>query len=575
MVNVSEVVAAGLRARGADRVYGVPGLEIDPLLSALRGGAEAAEFVQARGAESAALMACAHAKLTGRLGCCVAPPGAGALRLLAGLYDAATDRAPVLAVVGEDPAPRGRGGRGLRHLAEVSVFCEQVSGPELMGDALNRAVRAALTDRGVASLVVSRRVLAAPAPTGPLGEGGTRPVPLPVRQPGEGDVHRAAEALNAAGEVAVVVGNAGRAASGQAVGVAQLLGAGVATTALARDALPDDLPYQTGVAGRLGSEAAAALLRECDTLLLLGAEDLDRALLPDPGRCRVVTVDPEPTDCPLDRGRAAIRVTGDVTAALDALIPQLRRATGRTWRTQVEKAVQAWRAEGRTKANRYFGTSVNPRSVVAELSERLPDRAVVVTDSGTSLDWWTRHLRIRNGMRSLLSGHLGTPGAAVPYAVAARFAAPDRPVIALVGDGAFQSGGLNELITVRRHSEWLAGLPPLVFCVFNNGDLNRLTWRRRAAAGDPLIPLSAEVPAMPYAEWARLAGLPAVRCDRPRHVASVWADVLTLRGPVLLEFVVDGENPPDWAAGTARTISASDPVEPLPASSVKPLRLPG
>ncbi|MEV6294860.1 hypothetical protein AB0M41_31470 [Streptomyces sp. NPDC051896] len=89
-----------------------------------------------------------------------------------------------------------------------------------------------------------------------------------------------------------------------------------------------------------------------------------------------------------------------------------------------------------------------------------------------------------------------------------------------------------------------------MFCVLNNGDLNRLTWQRRAAAGDPLIPLSAEVPAMAYAEWARLGGLPAVRCDRPRHVASVWADVLSRPGPVVVEFVVDGEIPPDWARDT-------------------------
>jgi pyruvate dehydrogenase (quinone) len=374
----------------------------------------------------------------------------------------------------------------------------------------------------------------------------------------------------------VVVGNAGRGASGQAAGVAELLGAGVATTALARDALPDDLPYQTGVAGPLGSEAAAALLRECDAVLLAGAEDLDPAVLPDPGRCRVLTVDPEPGDCPLDGGSAAVRVTGDVPEALEALIPLLRRSTGRAWRTRVENMVRDWRAEGQTKANRYFGTSVNPRSVVAELSERLPDRAVVVTDSGTSLDWWTRHLRLRNGMRSLVSGGLGVPGAAVPYAVAAKFAAPERPVIALVGDGAFQGGGLNELITVRRHWDRLAGLPPLVFCVLNNGDLNRLTWQRRAAAGDPLIPLSTEVPAMPYAEWARLAGLPAVRCDRPRFVASVWSDVLTQRGPVVLEFVVDGENPPDWAAGATRFgVERKAEKSLLPKSLAKLLRVPG
>jgi pyruvate dehydrogenase (quinone) len=243
------------------------------------------------------------------------------------------------------------------------------------------------------------------------------------------------------------------------VGVASLLGAGVATTALARDALPDDLSYVTGVAGPLGSEAAAALLRECDTLLLVGAEDLAPAVLPGAAACRIVTVDREPADCPLDRARPAVRVNGDISAALEALLPLLRRAADRTWRARVEETVRTSRAAGHTRANRYFSTSVNPRAVVAELSARLPDRAVVVTDSGTSLDSWTRHLRLRNGMRSLLSGHLGLPGAAVPYAVAARLAAPDRPVVALVGDGAFQADGLNELITVRRHLDRLAGLP--------------------------------------------------------------------------------------------------------------------
>ncbi|MFH8342279.1 thiamine pyrophosphate-dependent enzyme [Streptomyces sp. AM6-12] len=552
---MAEVVAARLRGAGVDRVYGVPCLALDPLVRELANPrsarAVAPWFVQARGEESAALMACAHAKLTCRLGCCLAPPGAGALRLLAGLYDAAADRAPVLVLAGGDD-----GGLAVRHLAEVSVFCEPVSRPAQLPDALHRAVRAALTERGVASVVVGREVLTATAPGEPADDDSPRPAP--VRPPDESLLRRAAAVLDAARRPAVLVGNAGRAASAQAAGVAALLGAGAAVTALARDALPDDLPYQTGVAGPLGSTAAATLLQECDTLLLVGAEDLDPAVLPDRARCRIVAVEPaEPPRAVAvaasgDVSSAAeVRVRCDPPAFLEALIPLLRRNTDRAWRTHVEDTVRGWRAEGRTRAGRYFGTSVNPRAVVAELSERLPDRAVVVTDSGTALDWWTRHLRLRNGMRSLLSGRLGLPGAAVPYAVAAKFAAPERPVIALVGDGAFQSGGLNELITVRRHSGLLGELPPLVFCVLNNGDLNRLTWQRRAAAGDPLIPLSAEVPAMPYAEWARLAGVPAVRCDRPRHVASVWADVLTRPGPVLLEFVVDGETPPDWATADA------------------------
>ncbi len=170
-----------------------------------------------------------------------------------------------------------------------------------------------------------------------------------------------------------------------------------------------------------------------------------------------------------------------------------------------------------------------------------------MTDSGSALDWWTRHLELRNGMRTTMSGRLATPGAAVPYAVAARLAFPERPVIALCGDGALQAGGMNELITVRRHVDRLADLPPTVFCVFNNADLSRLTWQRRTEAGDPRLPATGEVPDLSYATYAQLLGLRGIRCDRPAQVGTVWEEALAARGPTLLEFVVDGDAPPDWA----------------------------
>jgi pyruvate dehydrogenase (quinone) len=558
MANVSELVAARLRDWGVDRVFGFPGRDVDALVTALDGERGGPEFVQARHEESAALMACAHAKFTGRAGCCLAPAGSGALHLLSGLYDAALDRQPVVALVGlEGPPPqtgalRRAGVPVMRLFADVSESCELVSQARLMRDALDRAVRAALTDRGVATLVVPRPVLEAEVPPEPSADGRPAGTPAvfrpPVRRPEAADVRRAADVLNAARRAAVVVGPGGTAASGHVVGVAELLGAGIAKTPLARDALPDDLPYVTGVAAPSGSAVAAALLRESDALLLAGAEDLDGELVPDPGP-RVVTVDADIRSAPVVRDSCvAARITGDVAVALELLLPLLHRNGDRAWRSDVERAVAQWRAQGRAKASRFYGALVNPRSVVAELSARLPDRSVVVTDSGSALDWWTRHLELRNGMRAALSGHLGTPGAAVPYAVAARLAFSDRPVIALVGDGALQASGMNELVTLRRHLGRLAELPPLVVCVLNNRDLNRLTWQRRSAAGDPLLPASHEVPDVSYTEYARLLGLPGVRCERPGEVGAVWEGVLRARGPVLLEFVVDGETPPDWAA---------------------------
>ncbi|MGV9245812.1 thiamine pyrophosphate-binding protein [Streptomyces sp. NPDC003710] len=373
MPNVSDFVATPLRAWGVDRVFGFPGREVDALVTALGGGEGRPEFLQVRNEESAALMAGAHAKLTGTAGCCLVPSGAGALRLLGGLYDAALNHEPVVAIVGQEgPAPEAERGRrtvrATRLCAEVSEFCELVTDAEVVGDALDRAFRAALTDRGVATLVMSRRLLEAEARPQPAGGGGPRPARVdfrpPVTRPEERAVRRAAEVLNEGRRVAVVVGRDGAAASDQVLGVVELLGAGLAKTPLARDVLPDDLPCSTGVVGPFGSELAAALLRECDALLLVGAGDTDVDRVRHLASSRVVTVDTDTGNRLAGRGPdGPVRVTGHIVTAFEALLPLLRRKSDRAWRKDVERAVGEWRAEGRARANRFFGNTVNPRSV--------------------------------------------------------------------------------------------------------------------------------------------------------------------------------------------------------------------
>ncbi|WP_268221809.1 thiamine pyrophosphate-binding protein [Streptomyces sp. EMB24] len=555
MTSVPEFVAARLRAWGVDRAFGTLGPDVDPLIAALNGGRRAPEFVPVRHEESAALMACAHAKLTGRAGCCLAPSGPGALRLISGLYDAALDRQPVVAIIGEEPASPRAGDRRRAVstadlFAHVSEYSERVTDPALLSDALDRVLRASLGARGAATLIVSRPVLDAKVPSEPRGEEATAS-PLhvhPPLRPLDEHVQHAADVLNDGRRVAVVVGPDAAGAAGRITEVAERLGAGVAKTPAGRDVLPDDLPFMTGVAAHFGSATAASLIRECDTLLLIGAHDFDVGLVSVSGEVRqVVTVDLDAGACPVDEKTAAVQVTGDVALTMETLLPRLRHRADRRWRHAVEQAVEEWRADGQVKARRFFGMAISPRSVVAELSARLPDQAIVVTDTGSALDWWSRHLHLRDGMRAILSRRLGTPGAAVPYAVAARLAFPERPVIALVGDGALQAGGMNELITVRRHLERIAALPPLIFCVLNNEDLSRLTWLRRQEAGDPRIPTTGEVPSVSYAQYAEVLGLPAVRSVRPGDVALAWTQALAAEGPVLLEFMVDGDTPPDWA----------------------------
>jgi pyruvate dehydrogenase (quinone) len=208
---------------------------------------------------------------------------------------------------------------------------------------------------------------------------------------------------------------------------------------------------------------------------------------------------------------------------------------------------------------------LNPQRVLWELSSRLPDRAIVTADSGSGTNWWARNLKLRAGMRAALSGTLATMGAAVPYAIAAKFAHPDRPVIAVVGDGAMQMNGINGLIDVaHRHARWSD--PRLVVLVLNNGDLNQVTWEQRVLAGDPKLEASQRLPEFPYARYSELLGLRGIRVDRAADVAGAWDEALASERPVVLEAIVDPEVPPlppqirfEQARSLAQALVKGDP----------------
>jgi pyruvate dehydrogenase (quinone) len=186
---------------------------------------------------------------------------------------------------------------------------------------------------------------------------------------------------------------------------------------------------------------------------------------------------------------------------------------------------------------------VNPERVFHELSSRLPDRCIVTADSGSATNWWARHLRLREGMKAALSGTLATMAGAVPYALAAKFAYPDRPAIAVVGDGAMQMLGNNALIDVALYrSGWSD--PRLVVLVLNNRDLNQVTWEQRVLAGDPKLDASQQLPDFPYARYAEMIGLRGVRVDSPDAVAGAWDEALAADRPVVYEAVTDPEVPP-------------------------------
>jgi len=323
--------------------------------------------------------------------------------------------------------------------------------------------------------------------------------------------------------------------------VAETLGAGVAKALLGKAALPDDLPFVTGAIGLLGTRPSWDLMMECDTLLMVGTNFPYPEFLPKPGQARGIQIDIDGRMLGI-RYATELNLIGDAAETLRVLLPYLERKSDRSWRDRIEKATAEWWRvlEARAKNS---AKPINPQWVFWELSPRLPDNCIISSDSGSSANWFARDLKIRAGMMASLSGSLATMGPGVPYAIAAKFAHPERPVIALVGDGAMQMNGLAELITVAKYwRQWTD--PRLAVLVLNNRDLNQVTWEQRAMEGDPKFEVSQSIPDFPYARYAEMIGLRGVRVDEPERVGEAWDEVLGADRPAVLEAIVDPEIPP-------------------------------
>jgi pyruvate dehydrogenase (quinone) len=536
---------------GVKRMYGYPGDGINGIIGAFARGGGRPEFIQVRHEEMAAFMACAHAKFTGEAGVCLATSGPGAIHLLNGLYDAKLDHQPVVAIVGQQ-ARLGLGGNYQQEVDLQTLFkdvaheyVQMATEAGQMRHLIDRAMRIALVERTVTCVIVPNDLQmeeAVPTPPHKHGTVHSSSGYAPARVvPDDRELVRAAEALNQGERVAMLIGAGALQAGNEVAEVAELLGAGVAKALLGKAALPDDLPYVTGSIGLLGTKPSWDLMQECDTLLMVGSSFPYSEFLPEEGRARGVQID-------LDGRMLGIRypmevnLVGDSAQTLRALIPKLRRKEDRSWREGVEEGVREWWKVVEARAAQP-ADPVNPQLVFHELSKRLPDGAIVTSDSGSAANWYARDLKLRRGMMASLSGTLATMGAGVPYAIAAKFAHPDRPVIALVGDGAMQMNGLAELITIAKYRErWQD--QTLVVMVLNNKDLNQVTWEQRAMSGDPRYRCSQELPDIPYARWAEMIGLQGIRTEDPSEIGQCWERALSAERPTVLEVVTDPEVPP-------------------------------
>jgi len=549
-MTVGDFLVERLYQWGVRRIYGYPGDGINGVFGALNRANGKIRFIQARHEEMAAFMAAADAKFGGGLGVCIATSGPGASHLLTGLYDARMDHMPVLAIAGQQ-ALTALGGHYQQELAlpamfkdVAGAFVQQASAPAQVRHLVDRAIRIAVGERRVTAIILPNDLQEAeysepPRAHGTLhsGIGYTRPKMLPY----EADLQRAAEVLNAGEKVAILVGAGALDATDEVVAVAERLGAGVAKALLGKAALPDDLPWVTGAIGLLGTEPSYKLMTECDTLLMIGSGFPYSEFLPEEGQARGVQIDLKADMLGL-RYPMEVNLHGDAAETLRALLPLLTEKTERKWRGEIEQ----WRADWEEKLEAramVAADPINPQRVAFELSPRLPDQAIITSDSGSCANWYARDVKIRRGMMCSLSGGLASMGAAVPYAIAAKFAHPERPVVAMVGDGAMQMNNMAELITVAKYwQEWQN--PQWICCVFNNEDLNQVTWEQRVMEGDPKFEASQNIPNVPYHRFAESIGLKGIYVDREDRVAAAWEEAFAADRPVLLEFKTDADVPP-------------------------------
>ncbi|HWK26483.1 MAG TPA: thiamine pyrophosphate-requiring protein [Solirubrobacter sp.] len=571
---VADHLLARLSEWGVRRIYGYPGDGINGVLGALNRAGDRFDFIQVRHEEMAAFMACGHAKFTGEVGVCLATSGPGAVHLLNGLYDAKLDHQPVVAIVGQQ-ARAGLGGNYQQEIDLLSLFkdvCHEYVHVAMEATQIrhlvDRALRIAAAERTPTCIILPNDLQDAEAAEPPrahgtlhsgVGDGYRMPRVVPEPE----DLRHAAEILNAGERVALLVGQGALHAGREVAEVAELLGAGAAKALLGKAALPDDLPWVTGAIGLLGTKPSWDLMAGCDTLLMVGSSFPYSEFLPEEGQARGVQIDVDARMLGI-RYPMEVNLVGDSAQTLQALIPLLERKADRSWQEEIASGVADWWTLMETRAHS-AADPVNPQRVFWELSRRLPDRAILAADSGSVANWYARDVRLRDGMLASLSGTLATMGSGVPYAIGAKFAHPDRPVIALVGDGAMQMNGNAELLTIAKYWQRWSD-PRLIVMVLHNNDLNQVTWEQRAMQGDPRYDASQRLPDFPYARYAELIGLGGIRVDDPEAVGDAWERALTAERPVVLEAITDPEVPPlpphitfEQAKALASALTHGDP----------------
>ena len=528
---------------GVEVVFGLPGDGINGIMEALRTHQDRIRFVQVRHEESAAFMACAYAKFTGRLGVCLATSGPGGIHLLNGLYDAKLDSQPVLALTGlqfhdligtytqQDVALD-------KLFVDVATYNERIMGPTHVENVVDLACRTAIAYRTVSHITfpvdlqeqeVKKR------------QRSKRNIPHHTsRAEAEGamladpaDLDKAAEILNKGKRVAILAGRGAIGAGDELEQLAEMLGAPIVKPLLGKAAVPDDSPYTTGGIGLLGTRPSQDVMENCDTLLMVGTSFPYIEFLPKRGQARGVQIELDPRRIGL-RFPVEVGLVGDSRRVLRELMPRLSPRADKTFLKEAQAGMQDWR-EAMEKRSSHMDMPMKPQVIAHELGRRLRSDAIVSCDSGTITTWWARHIPAKKGQMHSVSGNLASMACGLPYAIAAQIAYPERQCIAFVGDGGF-SMLMAEFVTAVKYQL------PIKVVVVKNNTLGQIKWEQMVLLGNPEY--GVDLQPIDFAAVAHACGGAGFSVEDPRQCGVVVEEFLNAPGPALLEATVDPFEPP-------------------------------
>ncbi|GAA4266220.1 thiamine pyrophosphate-requiring protein [Frondihabitans peucedani] len=575
--NVSEFVIRRIREWGVTRVFGYPGDgigELDGMLGSAERKGEGLEYIRPTHEEISALMATAHAKFTGETGVCIATSSPGAFHMLNGLYDAQMDNQPVVAIVGQ----QGLAALGTfvqqesnleRVFADVACYVQTVTSPDQAQVVIDTAFRTARLRLQPAVVILPHDVQAMdwkPPASENWVSRSSGAAPSTAVAPPASELQKMAEIINAGERVSFLVGHGATGATDEVLEAARLAGAGIITALRGKQVVPSEVTFHSQQLGLLGSKPSLDQMKGCDTLVILGSNYPYGQFLPATGQARAVQVDLKAEQLGI-RYPTELNIWGDVKAVLQGVIPLLEQKTDLSWQEGVSRGMVEWDREMRDQAMLTYSDGVNPRRVFHELNERLPEKAIVTCDAGTTADWYGHHIRLRRGMLGDMSGRLATMLAAMPYATAAKFAFSDRTVVCTIGDGAFQMLGMNELITIKKYlCTWAT--KQFIVVIMHNDDLGQVSWEMRTEDGNPLWRGSQDVETMDYAAYAELLGFKGIRVRQDDEAAGALDEAFAHDGVTVIDAYVSRNVPPlpphisrEYAVNTAKALLKGDPQE--------------